>query len=89
MLIIIGLQNQTNNVVAAHGVHLHQYGDDTQFYVALRSSDVSPLDVVSHSVQWRSMNCADWAKHKGPVVRGAVHRGPIPLPLLAAKGPML
>ena len=39
-----------DNVVAAHRVHLHQYADDTQLYVALRPTDVSPFDVVSHCV---------------------------------------
>ena len=39
-----------NNVIAAHCVHLHQYADDTQLYVALRPTDVSSFDVVSHCV---------------------------------------
>ena len=39
-----------DNVVAAHRVHLHQYADDTQLYVALRPTDVLPFDVVSHCV---------------------------------------
>ena len=39
-----------DNVVAAHRLHLHQYADDTQLYVALRPTDVSPFDVVSHCV---------------------------------------
>jgi Reverse transcriptase (RNA-dependent DNA polymerase) len=39
-----------DNVIAAHHVHLHQYADDTQLYVALRPTDVSPFDVVSHCV---------------------------------------
>jgi Reverse transcriptase (RNA-dependent DNA polymerase) len=39
-----------DNVIAAHRVHLHQYADDTQLYVALRPTDISPFDVVSHCV---------------------------------------
>jgi len=39
-----------DNVVAAHRVHRQQYADDTQHYVAVRPSDVSPFDVVSHCV---------------------------------------
>jgi exonuclease III len=39
-----------DNIVAAHRVCLHQYADDTQLYVALRPTDISPYDVVSHCV---------------------------------------
>jgi len=39
-----------DKVVAAHRVHLHQCADDTQLYVALRPSHVSPFDFVSHCV---------------------------------------
>ena len=32
-----------DNIVAAHGVRLHQYADDTQLYVASHATDVSPF----------------------------------------------
>jgi hypothetical protein len=39
-----------NNVVSAHRLHLHQYADDTQLYMAVRPADNSPLEAASHCV---------------------------------------
>jgi hypothetical protein len=39
-----------DNVVSAHRLHLHQYADDTQLYMAVRPADNSPLEAASHCV---------------------------------------
>jgi len=40
-----------DNVVSAHRLHLHQYADDTQLYMAVRPADNSPLEAASQCVQ--------------------------------------
>jgi len=36
-----------DNVVSAHRLHLHQYADDTQLYMAVRPADNSPMEAAS------------------------------------------
>jgi len=47
---VLGPYTVVDHVVAAHHVHLPQYTDDTLLYVAVRTSDVSPFDVLLHCV---------------------------------------
>jgi len=49
------LQSTTSLQHIAHRVHLDQYADNTQLYVTLRPSDISPFDAVSVCVSniWR------------------------------------
>ena len=39
-----------DNVVSAHRLHLHQYADDTQPYMAVRPADNLPLEAASQCV---------------------------------------
>jgi len=44
------LHFSSREVVVSHCLHLHQYGDDMQLYVALSPTEVSPFDIALHCV---------------------------------------
>ena len=50
-----------DNVVSAHRLHLHQYADDTQLYMAVRPADNSPLEAASQCVS----NVSRWFLENG------------------------